>query len=123
MTPPEKLLWTYLSTSPLGYHFEAQQIILGWIVDFWCPQLRLVIEVDGKQHSRTKDRYRDHTMRQHGITVWRLHARTIFEGDGERLIKRHLVKRMRPHKRTASLSFKRLGSRKEWQSYLRRRAG
>ena len=30
--------------------FWKQVVLLGWIADFWCPKLKLVIEIDGKTH-------------------------------------------------------------------------
>ena len=33
-----------------GVYFWRQTVLLGWIVDFWCPKLKLVVEIDGKTH-------------------------------------------------------------------------
>ena len=33
-----------------GIRFWRQIVILGWIVDFWCPRLKLVVEIDGSSH-------------------------------------------------------------------------
>ena len=33
-----------------GAIFWRQTVLLGWIVDFWCPKLRLVVEIDGASH-------------------------------------------------------------------------
>ena len=50
MTPQEKRLWHgYLRGHPL--HFRRQKAIYQYIVDFYCHDARLVIEVDGCQHS------------------------------------------------------------------------
>lgn len=35
--------------------FWRQTVILGWIVDFWCPSLRLAIEIDGPSHEQTEN--------------------------------------------------------------------
>ena len=48
MTPAEKLLWQELRANKLGVHFRRQQIIVGFIVDFYCHKAALVIEVDGE---------------------------------------------------------------------------
>lgn len=37
MTPAEAALWEYLRLDKLGVHFRRQQIIDGFIVDFYCP--------------------------------------------------------------------------------------
>ena len=51
MTPEENILWQYLRANRLhGLHFRRQQIIDGFIADFYCHASRLVIEVDGKIH-------------------------------------------------------------------------
>jgi len=50
MTPAEKILWQELRANKLGFHFRRQQIIAGFIVDFYCHKADLVIEVDGDIH-------------------------------------------------------------------------
>lgn len=49
-TRAEALLWDVLRESKLGVRFYRQVVLLGWIADFWCPSLRLVVEVDGSAH-------------------------------------------------------------------------
>lgn len=49
-TPHEKILWAYLRKKQLGYLFYRQHSIGPYIVDFYCPAKRLVIELDGEQH-------------------------------------------------------------------------
>ena len=47
----EILLWRYLKGKQVGgYKFRRQYSIGGYVVDFYCPELRLVIEVDGLTH-------------------------------------------------------------------------
>ena len=47
----EKLLWEYLKGKQLnGYDFDRQKPIDNYIVDFFCNELRLVIEIDGITH-------------------------------------------------------------------------
>ena len=56
MTPAEKILWQHLRAKRFqGLKFRRQQIIEGFIVDFYCHSLGLVIEVDGKIHEQQKD--------------------------------------------------------------------
>jgi very-short-patch-repair endonuclease len=51
MTPAEKTLWQELRGNRLnGRHFRRQQIIAGFIVDFYCHEVGLVVEVDGDVH-------------------------------------------------------------------------
>ncbi|MDO8686837.1 MAG: endonuclease domain-containing protein [Candidatus Berkelbacteria bacterium] len=49
-TPQETLLWSKLKNSQTGFKFRRQHSIGGYIVDFYCPSKRLVIEIDGSQH-------------------------------------------------------------------------
>lgn len=49
LTPAEKYIWdNYLKTFP--YKVLKQRLIDNFIVDFYCPQLKLVIEIDGDIH-------------------------------------------------------------------------
>ena len=51
MTASEKILWKKLRTNKLlKLHFRRQQIIDGFIVDFYCHKTKLIIEVDGEIH-------------------------------------------------------------------------
>lgn len=51
----ELRLWSLLVGSPEGFTFTNQQVLLGYIVDFYCPGARLAIEVDGGSHLVTQD--------------------------------------------------------------------
>jgi len=56
MTPAEKILWKALKANRLnGLHFRRQQIISGYIADFYCHQHALIIELDGNVHELQKD--------------------------------------------------------------------
>ena len=47
MTPAEKILWQGVRAKKLGVRFRRQQVIAGFIVDFYCHKGALVVEVDG----------------------------------------------------------------------------
>ena len=49
-TPQEVLLWAELKNSKLGAKFRRQHSIGGYIADFYCPEKKLIIEIDGSQH-------------------------------------------------------------------------
>ena len=52
MTQSETLLWNRLRANQLlGYKFRRQHPISIYIADFYCHQLRLIIEVDGEYHN------------------------------------------------------------------------
>ena len=57
MTAPERRLWKALRRNAIdGFHFRRQQVIGGYIVDFYCDAAKLAIELDGGAHEGT-DRY------------------------------------------------------------------
>jgi very-short-patch-repair endonuclease len=49
-TPQEIILWKYLRRKNFGYKFKRQHSIGNFIVDFYCPTNKLIIELDGSQH-------------------------------------------------------------------------
>ena len=49
-TQEEFLLWSRLKNSQTGSKFRRQHSIGGYIVDFYCPSKRLVVEIDGSEH-------------------------------------------------------------------------
>lgn len=49
-TRHEELLWYRLRNNQLGFRFFRQYSAGPYILDFYCPKLRLAIEVDGDQH-------------------------------------------------------------------------
>lgn len=74
MTPAERLLWQKLRANRLdGWHFRRQQIIAGFIVDFYCHRASLVIEVDGPVHNTQQeaDAEREAVLAGHGLAVLR----------------------------------------------------
>ncbi|MGF1728360.1 endonuclease domain-containing protein [Photobacterium kasasachensis] len=72
---PEKQLWQHLRKKQLGVKFRRQHGIGRYIADFYCPECKLVIELDGDSHYQTYaqeyDRVRDNFMQTLGITVLR----------------------------------------------------
>jgi very-short-patch-repair endonuclease len=51
-TKSEASMWTALRGNKFhGLHFRRQHVILGYIVDFYCAKLKLVIEIDGGVHN------------------------------------------------------------------------
>ena len=59
-TLSEVLLWNELKGKLFeGYQFMRQKPIGEFIVDFYCPKLKLVIEIDGESHGSNKNQERD----------------------------------------------------------------
>ena len=75
MTEEEKRLWQHLRANRLdGFRFRRQQIIDGFIVDFYCHSVGLVIEVDGEVHQNqvAYDAKRDGILKARGLRVMRI---------------------------------------------------
>ncbi|MFH0854833.1 MAG: endonuclease domain-containing protein [bacterium] len=75
MTNAEKLLWSKIRREQLGVRFYRQKAILNYIVDFYCPAKKLVIEIDGDSHyigdGEVKDKIRDYEIGRLGLRVLR----------------------------------------------------
>ena len=93
LTKEGRRLWyDFLSQSPVK--FRRQQIIGNYIVDFYCHQKALVIELDGSQHyeeeGKRADQRRDAYLHDLGLTVLRysnLDVNHNFQGVGEDILK------------------------------------
>ncbi|KKT27215.1 MAG: hypothetical protein UW11_C0002G0005 [Parcubacteria group bacterium GW2011_GWA2_43_9b] len=60
MTDAERMLWQKIRRRQLkGYQFFRQKPIGKYIVDFYCPKARLIIEVDGGQHYEEHNQIED----------------------------------------------------------------
>ncbi|MFH0891208.1 MAG: endonuclease domain-containing protein [Candidatus Falkowbacteria bacterium] len=51
----EKRLWSKLRHQELGYKFRRQHGIGKYIVDFYCPKLKFIVELDGDTHSTEEE--------------------------------------------------------------------
>jgi len=62
------------------YYFESQSVQYGYILDFYCPALRLAIEVDGASHNNRQgyDWEKDSHLRDRGIQVLRTSNSQVF---------------------------------------------
>jgi very-short-patch-repair endonuclease len=76
---PERLLWQVLRSSQRGTRFRRQVVVRGYIVDFFAPVARLVVEVDGAHHMRQRgaDKRRDAALAHAGLRVLRLPAQLV----------------------------------------------
>ncbi len=90
MTPEERILWEHLRRNALnGCHFRRQQVIDGFIVDFYCHSASLVVEVDGPIHRQQEDydAERDRVIAARGISIIRVTNEEITSDLG-RVLKR-----------------------------------
>ena len=73
-TPAENALWKIIRNKKTGFRFRRQSPILGYIADFYCPSISLIIEVDGKWHKFNKkyDVKRDLILERKGFVVLRV---------------------------------------------------
>jgi len=74
MTPEERQVWERVRGCRLhGLRFRRQQVIDGFIADFYCHSAAVVVEIDGPVDERQQDfdRGRDAVFRQRGLTVLR----------------------------------------------------
>ncbi|MCJ7432420.1 MAG: endonuclease domain-containing protein [Anaerolineales bacterium] len=75
MTPAEIVLWQELRGNKLGVHFRRQQVIAGFIVDFYCYKAGLVIELDGSVHEeetqQESDARKDKALNELGLRIVR----------------------------------------------------
>lgn len=79
-TLSEVLLWRLLKNKQMyGLDFNRQKIIGNYIVDFYCPKLNLVIEIDGSSHDNkyTYDAKRDEYLNSLGLFVLHIDDRDV----------------------------------------------
>jgi very-short-patch-repair endonuclease len=84
LTPAEAALWRLLQRSQLdGRKFRRQQSIGPYIVDFYCGEERLIVELEGSAHdserAARRDDVRERLLSNAGIAVLRLQNRLVFE--------------------------------------------
>lgn len=79
-TPSEERLWSAIRNRQLrGAKFRRQQAIGPFVVDFFCPEHRLIVEVDGPVHNtrHAHDAERQSILEASGYTVVRVSARAV----------------------------------------------
>ena len=84
MTDAERRLWSKIRTRQLKeYQFYRQKPIGDYIVDFFCPRARLVIEIDGSQHlvgeTVEYDRIREDFLNSLGLRVLRFNNTEVLQ--------------------------------------------
>ncbi len=56
-TIEEKMLWKFLRNNKLGFKFRRQHPLDKFILDFYCPEMKLCIELDGGVHNKETKNY------------------------------------------------------------------
>lgn len=95
-TQVEKILWAKLRNNQLkGYKFRRQHPIGLYIVDFYCYQLNLVIEIDGDYHNIQeqieKDKERTQNLENDGLQLIRFTNKDVME-NLEKIISEIMIK-------------------------------
>jgi len=83
-TDAERMLWNIVKGKKMqGYKFYRQYSIANYILDIYCPRLKLCIEIDGGQHNdpeiRKTDQTRSAFLEQRGIEVLRFWNNEVLE--------------------------------------------
>jgi len=93
MTLSEKLFWNEIKGKKLKFQFFRQFPILDYVVDFYCKELGLAIEIDGSSHENMflEDSKRQERIEQLGIKFIRFSNNEI-ENDLRNVIKRLMDK-------------------------------
>ena len=88
-TPSERILWEALRARRLGVKFRRQTILANTIVDFFAPEVRLAVEVDGGSHRgrEARDRERDAYLAAYGVRTLRVSAWAVEQRLGEVLVR------------------------------------
>ena len=79
-TKSEKIMWSALRRKDfLGYKFRRQHVIDGYILDFYCPKLKLAVEIDGGIHQRQiqADKERQAIIETDGIKFFRINSEEV----------------------------------------------
>ena len=79
-TSGEILLWQQLKKKQQGFKFHRQKPIGRYIVDFYAPQLHLIIEVDGCTHDNRieADQIRQKKLEDLGLSVLRIQEKDVY---------------------------------------------
>jgi len=94
MTDAERMVWKCIRRKQINnLQFYRQKIVGNYIVDFYCPVAKIVIEIDGGQHFEPqaiyKDALRDEYLKNLGLKVLRFNNLEILnnkEGVYQRIL-------------------------------------
>jgi len=80
-TPSEAILWNKIRKKQLGVEFHRQVPLLNFIVDFYCHEIGLAIEIDGSSHDYNflEDSERQGKIESYGVSFLRFSNDEVFE--------------------------------------------
>lgn len=102
-TKAETILWYRIRNNQLGYKFRRQHGIGKYIVDFYCPELKLIIEIDGGVHFEEAnilaDKEREEYLKKLGFRIVRYNNLDIIKNIDNTLndLSRVLSRQRQPH--------------------------
>jgi len=84
LTPAEVALWELIKNKKLdGRKFRRQHSIGNFILDFYCPEEKLAIELDGEDHywdeGMKRDKIKTSYIKSHGIEILRFENKLVFK--------------------------------------------
>ncbi len=84
---PEVLLWSVLRKRSAGWKFRRQHPAGAYVLDFYCAEARLAVEVDGIAHNMgdrsERDAVRDAWLARNGVAVLHIPAADVLQDVGE----------------------------------------
>jgi very-short-patch-repair endonuclease len=88
-TKAEKILWWYLRDRKTGVKFKRQHSLGGYILDFYCADKKIIIELDGEIHNTEEakkyDAVRDKYFKELGYIILRF-LNSEVENDIEKVL-------------------------------------
>lgn len=91
VTNAEKYLWQFIRRKQLGYKFLRQVSIGYYVVDFYCKELAVAIEIDGQIHNqkqvKERDKFRQEIIESDGVLFLRFSNEEVFDNTEEVLLK------------------------------------
>jgi very-short-patch-repair endonuclease len=86
MSLPEVMFWNILRTRPGGLKFRRQHPVGPYVLDFYCLERRVAIEIDGIAHDMgdrpTRDAARDAWLLARRIKIFRIAAKDVLKDAG-----------------------------------------
>jgi very-short-patch-repair endonuclease len=81
MSLPERILWEELRSRKTGFRFRNQHPAGPYVLDFYCFEAGLCVEIDGQQHDWPvdADANRDRWLEKQGVRTVRIQAKEVFE--------------------------------------------
>jgi len=89
----EQVFWSFIRKERLGFRFRRQFPVDRFVLDFYCHEARLAVEVDGEVHAQheARDRDRDRILSDLGVRVVRLASMVLFDSARSAELSAHLA--------------------------------